>query len=259
MKELKRYLDTRIGEYSFYFEDIDSGYTYSFNEKVKMPSASCIKILIAMALLKAVENRTFALEEKHFISKQEMVNGAGIIHEFDEKEYSLKELLSAMLIQSDNTATNKIIDVITMEKINAVIKELGLRETFLKRKMMDFKAREKGLENLSSSYDLAQCLKVLHYGSFLNRESSDYLINILKKSQNREKIPFYIPEREWSNIGNKSGNLSGIENDAAIMNLNKGNFVFVTMSKSLPNNVYGIATISRLGKMMWDIIDRNWK
>jgi beta-lactamase class A len=259
MKELKRYLDTKVGEYSFYFEDIDSGYTYTLNENAPMPSASCIKVQIAMALLKEVESNKASLDQKHFVSKQDMVPGSGIIHELDEKEYNLRELLTAMLIQSDNTATNKIIDVLGMEKINSTIKELMLKETVLKRKMMDFKAREKGLENLSSSFDLGSSLKILHQASYLSRESSDFMINILKKSQSREKISYYIPKREWSKIGSKPGSLDGIENDAALMNLDKGNFVFVVMSKALPNNVHGIVTISRLGKMMWDIIDKNWK
>lgn len=259
MKELKRYLDGRIGEYSFYFEDIDSGYSYSLNDKVTMPSASCIKIPIAMVALKAVQNNNLSLNKSYMIKKEEMVEGSGIIHEFDEREYSLRELINAMLIQSDNTATNKIIDILSMDKINKEIKEIGLKDTFLKRKMMDFRAREKGLENLTSSYDLAECFKSIYYSSFLNKEYSNLLINILRKSQNRDKIPFYIPEREWDMIGNKSGNLNGIENDAALLNIEKGNFVFVVMSKSLPNNVYGIATISRMGKMMWDIVDRNWK
>lgn len=259
MKELKRYLDTRIGDYSFYFEDIDSGYTYSLNDKVTMPSASCIKLPIAMTLLKEVDKGVIKLGDMHFVSREEMVDGSGIIHEFDEKEYSVKDLLTVMLVQSDNTATNKLVDIVGMAKINDTIKDLRLKQTCLKRKMMDFNAREKGLENLSSSYDLAQCLKFLHQGVFLSKEMSSLMLNILKRSQNREKIPFYIPEREWSKIANKPGSLNGIENDAALMNLNKGNFVFVTMSKSLPNNVYGVVTISRLGKMMWDIIDSNWK
>lgn len=259
MKELKRYLDSRVGEFSFYFEDIDSSYTYSLNERISMPSASCIKIPIAMSLLSETENGSMDLQQKYLVEKKDMVDGSGIIHEFEDKEYTVKELLIAMLIQSDNTATNKLIEVLGMENINKDIKRLGLKDTYLKRKMMDFKAREKGLENLSSSYDLAQCLKTLHNGSFLSRENCNMLVDILRRSQHRDKIPFYIPEREWSKIGNKSGNLSGIENDAALINIKKGNFVFVVMSKSLPNNIYGIVTISRLGKMMWDIIDRNWK
>ncbi|ERI95666.1 hypothetical protein HMPREF1982_00140 [Clostridiales bacterium oral taxon 876 str. F0540] len=259
MKEIKRYIDTRIGDYSFYFEDIDSGYSYSLNEKAIMPSASCIKVPIAMALLKEVENGSINLDHKVFVNKEEMVEGSGIIHELDEKDYSIRELLAAMLIQSDNTATNKIIDSLGMDKINNYIKQMGLKDTLLKRKMMDLKARERGLENITSSLDLANCFKELHNGNYLSKNSREYIVTILRKSQNRDKLPFYMPEREWKNIANKTGSLSGIENDAALINIDKGNFVFVVMAKSLPNNIYGIVTISRVGKMMWDIIDRNWK
>lgn len=259
MKELKRYLDTRIGEYSFYFEDMDSGYTYGFNDKAKMPSASCIKVSIAMCLLKEVQANKLTLKEKVFINEEDKVSGSGFIHELNDREYSIDELLRFMIIQSDNSATNKLIDILGFENINNTLKTMELKDTYLKRKMMDFKARERGLENLSSSFDLAHCFKVLYRNDYLNKEYSEMMLNILKRTQNRDKIPFYIPKREWNHIGNKSGSLTGVENDSAIFNTEKGNFVFVAMSKSLPNNVYGIVTLSRMGKMMWDIIERNWK
>lgn len=259
MKEIKRYLDTRIGEYSFYFEDIDSGYTYSFNEKATMPSASCIKLPIAMYILSEIQANRAALNEKVFITNEDKVNGSGIIFELDDRTYSIEELLKLMLIQSDNTATNKLIDIFGFDNINNAFKAMKLKDTCLKRKMMDYKSREKGLENVSSSFDLAYCLKLLYSQLYLNNEYSEMLLNILRRSQNRDKIPFYIPKREWKCIGNKSGSLSGIENDASIFNIEKGNFVYVIMSKSLPNNVYGIVTLSKMGKMMWDIIEKNWK
>ncbi|GLC32066.1 serine hydrolase [Clostridium omnivorum] len=259
MKEIKRYLDNCIGEYSFYFEDILSGYTYSFNEKNIMPSASLIKLPIAISLMKEVELGKISLKDKVEISKEEMVDGSGIIHEFDERMYSINELLIAMLIQSDNTAANKLIELLGMNKINEYIKTMGLKDTVLKRKMMDYAAREKGLENLTTAYDMSSLFKALHNSTYLICENSKFLLDILKRQQIRDKIPFYMPMREWSNIANKTGTLDGIENDSSLITISKGNFVFTVMSKSLPNNVYGVVTISRVGKMMWDIIDRNWK
>lgn len=259
MKEIKRYLDKCIGEYSFYFEDISSGYTYSFNEKNIMPSASLIKLPIAAVLMKEVELGNISLNDKVEVLNEEMVDGSGIIHEFEQRFYSLKELLIVMLIQSDNTAANKLIDLLGMNKINEYTKVMGLKDTILKRKMMDVNARERGLENLTTAYDISSLFKALHNSTYLNCENSKYLLDILKRQQVRDKIPFYMPMREWCNIANKTGNLEGIENDSALITISKGNFVFTIMSKSLPNNVYGVVTISRVGKMMWDIIDRNWK
>ena len=69
--------------------------------------------------------------DKIKIEKEDKVYGTGIIHEFNEREYTIFELLVAMLIQSDNTAANKIIDIIGMDNINSNIKEMGLKNTFL--------------------------------------------------------------------------------------------------------------------------------
>lgn len=257
MKEIKRYLDTRIGQYSFYFEDLDSGYTYGWEEDTQKPSASCIKVPIVMSFLKEVEEKKFSLEDKVFISKEDMVDGSGFIYELDEREYTLRELITAMLILSDNTATNKLIDMLGKDNINQRIKDMGLLNTFLYRKIRDAKLREKGVQNLSSSSDLAKCFKLLYRNEYLNKEHSEFLINTLKRQQIRNKIPFYIPKKEWSNIGNKAGSLPGVENDMALMNISKGNFVFTIMSQGLPNNVYGLVTVSRVSKMMWDIIQDN--
>lgn len=256
MKEIKRYLDTRQGTYSFYFEDLNSGYSYGLDENVLMASASCIKVPIAIALFREVENNKIDLNLKIMINKEDMVDGSGIIYEFDEREYSIKELLIAMLIQSDNTATNKIIDILGIERINELVKEMGLVNTSLNRKIRDVISREKGIQNTSSSFDLSACLKMLYNKTYLNEKNSNLLLKILCRQQVRNKIPFYIPKKEWSNIANKSGSLPGVENDTALFMISKGNFVFTVMSKNLPNNVYGLVTISKVSKMMWDIVDK---
>ena len=70
MKEVKKYLETRIGTYAFFFEDLESGYSYGYNENVQMTSAGCMKLPIAVSVIKYVEkgNATFLdkikIEEK---------------------------------------------------------------------------------------------------------------------------------------------------------------------------------------------------
>jgi len=254
MKEIKRYLDNRLGDYSFCFEDLSSNYVYAHNENVVMTAAGCMKLPIAIALLKCVENNSISLIDKVSISDVDMVYGTGIIHEFGEREYSIEELMIAMLIQSDNTATNKIIDTLGITNINESIKDMGLRNTQLNRKTTDERQIKGDIENLSTSADLSKCWRILYAGDFLNKENSYKLINILKRQQIKNKIPFYMPENIKYNIANKSGDLEGVENDTALITTPKGNFTFTIMSKNLPNNIYGTVTITRIGKMVRDII-----
>jgi beta-lactamase class A len=258
MKEVKRYLDSRIGEYSFYFEDLNSGYVYAHNENVVMTAAGCIKLPIAMSLLKCIEKGELALNDKINITEKDMVYGKGIIHEFSEREYSVSELMVAMLIQGDNTAANKIIDIVGIERINLDIQNLNLLNTKLNRKTMDERMKKSDVENLSTSKDLSKCWKSLYNASFLNKENSRILIEILKRQQIKNKIAFYLPESEKLNLASKSGHSDSIENDTSLLLTKKGCFIFTVMSKDLPNNVYGEVTITRMGKMMWDIINTNW-
>lgn len=258
MKEIKRYLDNRIGDYSFCFEDLSSNYVYAQNENVVMTAAGCMKLPIAIALLKSVENNHISLKDKINICDEDMVYGHGIIHEFGEREYSIGELMIAMLIQSDNTAANKIIDTLGMSRINDTIEDMGLRNTILNRKTIDKRQKNGNVENISSSADLSKCWRMLNNGDFLDKENSYKLVNILKRQQIKNKIPFYMPENIKYNIASKSGDLEGIENDTALITTTKGKFTFTIMSKNLPNNIYGAVTITRIGKMVWDIIENNF-
>lgn len=258
MKEIKRFLEERLGDYSFYFEDIESGYIYAYNENVMMTAAGCIKLPIASALLKNVEEGKVNLRECFHVKRDDKVYGNGILHEFGERDYTLGELMVAMLIQSDNTAANKIIDVLGIDNINSKIDEMRLVNTRLNRKTVDDGIKVNKIENFSSSKDLSKCWEILYRGNYLNQENSDVLINILKRQQKKNKLAYFIPDYFKNGIASKSGDMEGVENDTALMLTSKGAFVLTIMSQSIPNSIYGNVTIARAGKMAWDIICSSW-
>lgn len=258
MKEIKRYLESRIGTYGFFFEDLTSGFIYGYNENVQMTAAGCMKLPIAVALIKEVELGKLTFLDKIKIAGKDKVYGTGIIHEFDEREYTVFELLVAMLIQSDNTAANKIIDLIGMERINEIIKEMGLTKTILSRKTTDEKAPENEVENLTTAYDMSRLWSILNKASYLDEKNSTMLIDILRRQQIRNKLALYIPDDLKYEISSKTGDKKGVENDTALFHLSKGKFVFTVMSTNIPNSVYGTVTLAKCGKMMWDNVMNNW-
>ena len=180
MNCIKKYLETRVGNYSFYFEDLRSGYSYGYNENVSMTAAGCMKLPIAISLIKAVEDKRANFMDKIKVLNDEKVYGTGIIHEFDDRDYTLFELMVIMLIQSDNTAANKIIDILGMEQINEDIKSMELKNTKLNRKTADERMLDVNIENMTSAYDLCMMWKHLYNGTFLNKENGQMLIDILE-------------------------------------------------------------------------------
>lgn len=259
MREIKKYLESRIGTYSFFFEDLDSGFIYGCNENVKMIAAGCIKLPIAISLIKDVERGNVSFMDRIKIDGSDKVYGTGIIHEFDSRKYTVFELLVAMLIQSDNTATNKIIDIVGIDRINEDIREMNLENTILNRKIADKRNNRSESENLTSARDLSKMWKHLYKGTYLNEENSIMLIDILRRQQIKNKLALYIPDDLKYEISSKTGDKTGVENDTALVQLSKGTFSFTVLSMGIPNSVYGTVTLAKTGKMMWDNAMNNWK
>ena len=258
MKEIKKYLESRIGEYSFFFEDLKSGYVYGYNENVSMTAAGCMKLPIAVSLIKAVEDKKVDFMDKIKIQTSDKVYGTGIIHEFNEREYTVFELMVIMLIQSDNTAANKIIDIVGMEQINEDIITMGLKNTRLNRKTNDERTAITDIENITTAYDLSKIWKHLSNGTFLNKDNGQMLIDILRRQQIKNKLALYIPDDLKIEISSKTGDKKGVENDTAYLELPKGKFVFTVLSQDIPNSVYGTVSLAKCGKMMWDGVMNNW-
>ena len=252
MKEIKKYLESRIGKYSFFFEDLKSGYVYGYNENVSMTAAGCMKLPIAVSLIKAVEEKKLDFMDKIKIQSKDKVYGTGIIHEFNEREYTVFELMVIMLIQSDNTAANKIIDLVGMEQINEDIVAMGLKNTKLNRKTNDERTVVSNIENITTAYDLARIWK------FLSKDNGQMLIDILRRQQIKNKLALYIPDDLKIEISSKTGDKKGVENDTEYLELPKGKFTFTVLSEGIPNSVYGTVSLAKCGKMMWDEVMNNW-
>ncbi|WP_255222755.1 serine hydrolase, partial [Shouchella clausii] len=69
--------------------------------------------------------------------------------------------MTLMIIVSDNTATNLIIELLGIEKINQLFKDLGFNNTSLNRKMMDFEALKNGIDNTTTARDMVYGIKAL--------------------------------------------------------------------------------------------------
>lgn len=258
MKEIKKYLESRIGTYSFFFEDLESGFTYGYNENVQMTSAGCMKLPIAVSVIKYVQDGNCSFLDKVKIEENDKIYGTGILHEFDNRDYTIFELLVAMLIQSDNTAANKLIDIVGMDRINEDICALQLKNTRLNRKTSDERAVSTGVENITSAYDLSKIWKKLYKAEFLDEKNSQMLIDILQRQQMKNKLALYIPDDLKYEISSKTGDKSGVENDTALLHLQKGSFTFTVLSMGIPNSVYGTVTLAKCGKMMWDCVMNNF-
>ncbi len=171
----------------------------SHNADKVFPSASVIKLFILSYYLDK-EDTTLSVTRKDMV-------GTSIITELKVKEISLSHALTLMIAFSDNTATNILIKQAGMESINAHIKDIGCENTVLARKMMDFKTRESGIDNLTT---LDDCCKVME-----RLKKHPKAMEMLGKQRCYERLGRYIFGDAQLYL--KVGDLDDVYNDVGII------------------------------------------
>ena len=212
-----------------------------------MLSASTIKLVIMAELMRRVHIGETSLENRITVTAQMKTGGDGILKELEPgHSFTLKELLTLMIIISDNEATNILINFLGMEFINQMAQTMHLKQAHLGRKMMDSKAEEAGHDNYICAEDIKDVLKSIYEGTCIDKESSKMMLDILKQQQQSSRLQLYLPESVV--IAHKCGDLDCVENDGGIFLLPKHPYILVVLTNEMPSNKDGREAI---GKISW--------
>ncbi|KAB3535430.1 serine hydrolase [Alkaliphilus pronyensis] len=220
-----------------------------YKENKKFPSASTIKILIMVEALKQVNEGKFTLEQKITAKDSDRVEFS-IISELNISEYTFKDLIILMIIISDNTATNMLIDMVGYESINKMAGVLGLSSTVLKRKMMDFEAAKAGRQNETSAIDMAKILQKIYNKSILNEEMCEIMIDILKRQKHKDSLSRYITDEVT--IAHKTGELDRLNHDIGIFYLEDIHYILGVFVTDAQDNLEAKRIIGSISKLVYE-------
>lgn len=208
--------------------DLDRGNRVSVRGDEEFPTASTIKIHILTQLLNRAHRGELDLGERIRIGPRMHGSGSGVIHYLeDEAELSVLDLAILMIIVSDNTATNMCIDWAGMEETNALLRDMGLSATRLRRKMMDAGAIHRGEENVSTPVELVAMLEMLYRGE-PSPGVAEQVVKIISKPKHA------ILNRAFPSdlvIANKSGGMARVRCDAGIVFLRNRPYAIAVMTK----------------------------
>lgn len=214
-------------EVSILIKDLDTGAKAVHNNK-KLNSASMIKLFIMETVYKQTAAGEYELTEDK------------------------KEALERMITESHNKSATVFIDdfggvserrkVEASNIINMTIAHSGYTHTELNRKMHDTTPPEgpSGYENYTCVEDVAVLLEGIYNKTLLEQPYNTHALELLKKQQRTTKIPAKISE-EYPDVivANKTGELSQVENDAALIMSEDFNLIFVIMVNDIPKKADG--------------------
>jgi len=228
---LKRAVENKAihfnGRVSLIIEDLETGSVIAFNKDILLPSASLVKVPIMLSCFYAAEEGKVNLNST-IICKFPVSRISGDAP--DISSLTLEELFEPMITLSDNDATNAIIDYMGFDTLSSYFKKMGLKNTNLVRKMLDFRKRRAGKENYTTAEDMAYLLRKLYYNNFLNKDVSQQCLSLLGQQKINDRIPRKLP-KNGTFIAHKTGLERHICHDVGIVYTQKGDFLICVLVK----------------------------
>lgn len=250
-KKIEATLATYTGHWGITIVNQTTGDKLELNPTQVFPAASMIKVPIMYEIMRQAATGNLSLDDCLTVTRDIRTGGSGILKELRPNiTMTIKELVTLMIILSDNTATNILIDLVGMTAVNTTMANLGLKSTVLRRLMMDFDAAQAGQENTTSAADLTLLFTIIYNNHQLPQEYGDIMLDILKRQQIEDKLPFYLPEETV--IAHKTGTLPGVEHDGGILFLPSGSYIICILTSNLAANYLGLQLVALLGKVIYE-------
>jgi beta-lactamase class A len=267
-EKIKAELANFKGKAWIYAKNLDTGKDYSLRADEQVRTASTIKLPIMTEVFRQVEQGKIKWTDEITLTKQNKQGGSGILSEFsDGTKVDIKTLTNLMIVVSDNTATNLILDTVKADNVNNFMDILGLKQTRSLRKIGgggESKAVTDPLYKLfgigvSSPKDMVKLLEMLENGQVVSKEASAQMIEILKRQQYKEAIGRNLPDTIPS--ASKSGALDRLRSDVGIIYTRRGRIAMAITVDDMAEVQYvsdnsGLLMIWKLSQILQDSLGK---
>lgn len=229
--KLKSRIASFNGTVGLVIKDLDTGWEIDLNQGRLMPAASLVKIPIMLAYFYAAKEGKVNLQNTVYLRSSDKVAGSKVLGNMPTgSRFTVEGLFGPMITQSDNAAANALISLFGFDKLNYYFKKMGLKNTNLARKMMDFSERKDGVENYTTAADCAYLLNQLYQGRFLDKKTSRRCMEILGEQKINDRIPRKLP-RASAFVAHKTGLERRICHDVGIVFTSQGDFLICVLVK----------------------------
>ncbi len=268
------------GDVALFAENLATHETVAISPDAPVQTASVIKLAILYEALEQVREGKVHFEDRITVTKADQVPGSGVLLFFDTPlSVTLKDALTMMIVMSDNSASNLVMDHLGIPNIDARIAKLGLKDTYLYKKIfapvpagvvMPPDQKRFGLGKTTAREMATVMTKIVRCdlaepGSPAQPTDAalcGVALKMLHVQFYRNAIPRYLdgmPGATGDSIANKTGSLDAVRNDVAAVSTKKGMviisaFTFNNRDHSWGTEQEGEMTIAKLARA----IIQNW-
>lgn len=246
------------------FEDLSTGQRFLLNEHVLYHAASTMKTPVLIEAFRQAAAHRLSLGDSLLIHTDFVSIADGSRYILDSatdsetglyrlagRKAPLRELLFRMITQSSNLSTNLVIEAVGAPQVMATMRQLGAMDIRVLRGVEDEKAFEKGMNNMTTAYDLMLLFGQIANGRAVDSASCSAMVEILKAQHFKEVIAGKLPD--GVQVASKSGWIDGICHDSGIVYLPDGRrYVVVLLSKGVADYGKAVEMEATASRIVYD-------
>ena len=243
--------------------DLTTGDTLHLNADDSFHAASTMKVPVMVEMFRQVDRKELALDRRMTLKNEFHSIVDGSVYQLDSGSDSdssvytwvgqgvpLRDLLERMIVRSSNLATNALIEIVDARKADATAHALGARNIRVLRGVEDGKAFAKGLNNTTTSRDLAMIFAAIAKHRAASPASCDSMIAILSRQEFNDEIPAGLPA--GTRVAHKTGSITAVMHDAAIVYPAAGRpYVLVVLTRGVQDEKVSKALIADLSRIVY--------
>ncbi len=251
--DLEEVVEAYEGVAGLHVVDLVTGDRFAVRDELVFPQASAIKVPILLELFRRAEEDPGLLRRRVELTDEVRTGGSGVLQVLTDggSALSLEDYAIYMILHSDNTATNVLIDALGMDAINRLSASLGAPSTLLQRKMIRPEESARGHENLSTPRDAARIMERIASCDLPMSQAScrrvREILTLDKGGPIRRPVPASVP------IAFKPGGITGVATVWAIVGVPDRPYVVVVMSNYGGD---GGAVIEAVSALTYDYFSR---
>jgi len=251
-------LDAIEGRVSCVVEDLVDGRRWERDGDSVYAAASTIKVPIMIAAFKLKDAGKLDHAALVRIPKSSAAGGSGVVKELhDGVELSVLDLITLMIIVSDNTATNAVLDMVGFEGATAAAHSAGAVSTVIRRKLLGGPFYERpdyslAIDNVTSASDMVAIAKSIHAGTAASPESCKETLGILLRQQVNDRLPLRLPQ--GVRVAHKTGEFQTTRHDIGVVYPagDKHPYAIAMLTKDLKDVVTACRQLAGASRAIYD-------
>lgn len=214
------------------FHDLETGEAWDLDGDRPFHAASTMKVGVLVALLAAVAEGRFSLDDRLHVRNRFLSAADGepyridpgrdsndVVHGRRGRTMRLDVLAEHAIQTSSNLATNLLIDLLGVDAVQVAVERLGGRGVEVRRGVEDERAFEAGIINTATATGLVRLFVAIEEGTGIDATGREEALRVLFGQEFTSGIPAGLPPEARARCAHKTGSISTIEHDAGLVYL----------------------------------------